>query len=80
MGTYRPRSRKPGGRLLYILPAAAAFAALLFWASSRFSAAVGFAPFLLILLLCPFFHFFMHRGHGSAGGAERPDGNGVHRH
>lgn len=79
MGTYRPRSRTPGGRLLYMLLGVAAFAALLLWASPR-GAAFGFTPFLLILLLCPFLHFFMHRGHGSADRNKPADGEGVHRH
>lgn len=26
--------------------------------------------FLLMLLICPLMHFFMHRGHGSNGGCD----------
>jgi fatty acid desaturase len=67
------------------LVAVAAFAALLFWGSSSGGLA-GWAPLLLILLLCPFIHMFMHRGHAARGGAnddQRQIGGGVdggHRH
>ena len=59
--------------------AVALFAALLFWASPG-QASLGLSPLLLILLLCPLIHVFMHRGHGSAAKDERGSGGGVHRH
>lgn len=85
MSAYRPSSRTSGRLLLYILVAVALFAALLFWGSSS-SGLAGWTPLLLILLLCPFIHMFMHGGHSGHGGANKDqrqtDGGaeGGHRH
>ena len=85
MGNYRPSSRTSGLPLFYLLAAVALFGALLFWGTSRGGLA-GWTPFLLILLLCPFIHMFMHRGHGTHGGAKddrqpaKGSVEGGHRH
>lgn len=79
MGTFRPGSKSSRGRLPYMLLAVALLAALLFWVSPG-GASIGFAPFLLILLLCPLVHMFMHRDHGSAASNRPPAGDGAHRH
>lgn len=55
------------------------FAALLAWASPG-QGRIGFSPLLLILLLCPFIHMFLHRGHGSRNTGEAGREGGVHRH
>lgn len=85
MGAYRPGSGTSGRPLPYILVAVALFAVLLFW-GKPWGGLAGWSPLLLILLLCPFIHMFMHRGHGAHGGANddqrQTDGEveGGHRH
>ena len=78
MAMLRPGSKSSGRSLLSMAIAVALFAALLFWAIPG-QASIGFSPLLLILLLCPLIHMFMHRGHRSAVNDERGSG-GVHRH
>ena len=85
MATYRPDPRTSGRPLLYVLIGVALFAALLFWGSST-GGLVGWTPLLLILLLCPFLHMFIHGGHSARGGANDDrrqitgGAEGGHRH
>lgn len=73
MATYRPGPRTSGRPLLYMLIAVTLFAGLLFWGNS-WSGLAGWTPLLLILLLCPFIHMFMHRGHGLRSGKPQHGG------
>lgn len=82
MRTSRSSSRAPGRLRLYIVLAVSLLAALFFW-GGKWGGLAAFSPLLLILLLCPFIHYFMHGGHGSssAGESDQPGGRGgAHRH
>jgi hypothetical protein len=78
MAIFRPGSRRSGRGLLSMALAVGLIAALLVWASPG-QGWIGFSPLLLILLLCPLIHMFMHRGHGSRGSGEAGPDGGVHR-
>ncbi len=57
----------------------AAIALFFLWSEHK-AHILGALPYVL-LLLCPFIHLFMHRGHGShGGGSSGDDGHGRHRH
>lgn len=82
MGPHRSSSRTPGRLLFYIVLAVSLVAAFFVW-GGKWGGLAGFSPLLLILLLCPFIHYFMHGGHGSssAGESDQPAGSGgAHRH
>lgn len=50
--------------------------AAFFLISEHRAHALGVLPFL-ILLACPFLHFFMHKGHGGHGGDSGRGGDGA---
>lgn len=79
MRTYRPGSGTSSGRAILVLLGIALFAAVVMW-GGNWGAFASLSPFLLFLLLCPLMHFFMHRGHGSGDGNQRPADEPVHRH
>ena len=60
------RTRNFGSRNSIALLIFLAVVALVFFSEHR-GHIFGFLPYLL-LLACPFLHFFMHRGHGNHGG------------
>jgi len=77
-----PQAKPPNGetsgsrlRSALVLIAFLAIAGYFLWAEHRahVMAAVPYLPWLL-LLACPFLHFFMHRGHGGHGKGDKKDG------
>ena len=68
------RSRAPGWRSLLVFVAFALIATFLISTEHR-AHALGLLPFLLILVLCPLLHLFMHGGHGGHGSAGGDDGD-----
>ena len=65
------RSGSFGWRTLLVLLFFAIVGGFLLSAEHR-AHTLGILPFLLILLLCPLMHIFMHGGHGGHGGHD-PD-------
>ncbi len=89
MSSTSQRPRGTSWRTLVVLLFFALVAGLLLSAEHRAHAA-GVLPLLLILLLCPLMHIFMHGGHGGhgdEGGDDEalstrtpPDTASAHRH
>ena len=83
------RSSRMPWRSLVVLLFFALVAGLLLSAEHR-AHAIGVLPWLLILLLCPLMHVFMHGGHGGHGdegeddaslpGRAASDSTTAHRH
>ncbi len=74
--TGHTRSRSPGWRFLVVFLGFALIGTFLLATEHR-AHALGALPLLLILLLCPLMHFFMHRGHGRHGSSAEA-GPGAH--
>lgn len=72
MNTTGHRSSRTPWRSLVVLLFFALVAGLLLSAEHR-AHAIGVLPLVLILLLCPLMHMFMHGGHGGHGDEDEVD-------
>ena len=82
MRTDRSGSRSIGRTIFVFLPLAL-LAALFIW-GGKWGGFASLSPLILLLLLCPVMHFFMHGGHRHSSSVDRgqqSDGSAeIHRH
>ena len=70
MRTDRSGSRRSNGRTIFVILPLALLAALFIW-GGRWGGFASLSPVILLLLLCPLMHFFMHGGHGHSSNVDR---------
>ena len=83
MRTDRSGSSRLNGRTIFVILPLALLAVLFIW-GAKWGGFASLSPLILLLLLCPVMHFFMHGGHGHSSSVDReqrPDGSAeIHRH